>query len=39
MNELGMGLTDDHPSRASNDDPSISIAKKIGIEQHLEKNG
>ena len=37
-NGVRIGLTDDYPSRLSNDDPSFSISEKISIAQHLEKS-
>ena len=36
-NGIRIGLTDDYPTRLSNNNPSFSIAEKIGIAQQLEK--
>ena len=36
-NGVRIGITDDYPSRPSNDNPSFSISKKIDIVQQLEK--
>ena len=33
---MRMGLTEDHPSRVSNNNPAFSISKKICIAQQVE---